>query len=66
MARQDQTHQTLAAANISTGPKTVEFDFPVTEDAGFRPVAGPGPPAVAGRLRWDIPPLTVAVAVRAR
>jgi len=66
MARQDETHQALVAANTGSGPRTIEFDFPVTEDAGFTPVVGPGPSAVAGRWHWEIPPLTVAVAIRAR
>ena len=66
MARQDETHQALVAANTGSGPRTIEFDFPVTEDAGFTPVVGPGPSAVAGRWHWEIPPLTVAVAIRVR
>lgn len=64
MARQDGTHQALVAANTGTGPVTVSFDFPGADGDAFEAVVGTAPEGDGSRWRWEIPPLTTAVAVR--
>jgi glycosidase len=64
MVRQDDDHQALVAANTGTEPSTVSFQFSGAEGAAFEAVVGTAPEGDGSQWRWEIPPLTTAVAIR--